>query len=43
MSTEEQRDFDALEEEKTQVLTFTNAVDFSKSQFVICLFTYREL
>ena len=43
MSTEGQHDFDALGEEKTQVLTFTNVVDFLKRQRIICLFTYREL
>ena len=43
MSTKELHDFDAFGEAKTYVLTFANAVDFSKRQAVICLFTYREL
>ena len=43
MSTEGQHDFNAIVKEKTQVLTFTNAVDFLKRQGIICLFTYREL
>ena len=43
MLTVGENEFDALGEAKTQVLTFNNAVDFSKRQRVVCLFIYREL